>query len=315
MAICISASMLLASGCSGEPAAAVTEYETVAYNANLREETLYAESLCVAQEAVDLEGFSGDERLHAAALFDLSEEKVLYSYKMHNKLYPASVTKIMTALLALENGNLEDTVKISSTAAAPSFPIGAQLCGLQEGEEWTLEALLNGLLLHSGNDAGSAIAEYLAGSEEAFVAMMNRRAKDLLANNTHFLNAHGLHDDNHYTTAYDVYLIFNECIKNERFVDIIQSESYTASYKKADGKAGEKTFTPTNYYAQGIVGKPGNVTVVGGKTGTTPEAGNCLVLLEKDAKGRPYVSVVMGAPDKSVLYADMTKLIKAIPEE
>ena len=314
-AICIAASVLLASGCSGKPVTSVTEYETAVYNANLREETLYAEKLCVAQEAVNLEEFSGDESLHAAALFDLAEEKVLYSYKIHEKLYPASVTKIMTALLALENGNLSDKVTISSTADAGAFPAGAQLCGLQEGEQWTLEDLLNALLLYSGNDAGEAIAEHIAGSSEAFVAMMNHRAQELLANNTHFMNAHGLHDKNHYTTAYDVYLIFNECIKNEHFVDIIQSESYTASYIKANGEKGEKTFTPTNYYAKGIAEQPGNVKVIGGKTGTTPEAGNCLVLLEKDDAGQPYVSVVMGAPDKSVLYADMTKLIRAIPDD
>ena len=121
----------------------------------------------------------------------------------------------MTALLALENGNLEDTVTISKTAAAASFPSDAQVCGLREGEVWTLEDLLNALLLYSGNDAASAIAEHIAGTEESFVNMMNSRARELMANNTHFTNPHGLHDDEHYTTAYDLYLIFNECIKNE----------------------------------------------------------------------------------------------------
>ena len=82
--------------------------------------------------------------------------------------------------------------------------------------------------MYSGNDAATAIAEYVGGSEEAFVNMMNRRAQELMANGTHFMNPHGLHDDNHYTTAYDLYLIFNECIKHEDFVNIIQSEAYTA---------------------------------------------------------------------------------------
>lgn len=318
LAFCISASLLLTSGCTSgrepEPSTAVTEYEMVTYNTDLWEENLYAERLCVAQGAVSLDGFPGDEKLHAAALFDLSQEQVLYAYKIHERIYPASVTKIMTALLVLEKGNLQDKVKISSTAAAANFPSGAQLCGLKAGEEWTVEDLLNALLLYSGNDAGQALAEYIAGSSKDFVQMMNQRAKELMANNTHFMNAHGLHDAKHYTTAYDIYLIFKECIKNEQFVNIIQSESYMASYITTDGKKVKKKFAPTNYYAKGLAEKPKNVTVVGGKTGTTPEAGNCLVLLEKDDKGGTYVSVVMGAPDKTTLYVDMTKMMEAIPE-
>ena len=93
--------------------------------------------------------------------------------------------------------------------------------------------------MYSGNDAATAIAEYVGGSEEAFVNMMNRRAQELMANGTHFMNPHGLHDDNHYTTAYDLYLIFNECIKHEDFVNIIQSEAYTAYYTDVDGNSQE----------------------------------------------------------------------------
>ena len=112
--------------------------------------------------------------------------------------------------------------------------------------------------MYSGNDAATAIAEYVGGSEEAFVNMMNRRAQELMANGTHFMNPHGLHDDNHYTTAYDLYLIFNECIKHEDFVNIIQSEAYTAYYTDVDGNSQEALFTPTNLYAQGEVDVPEN---------------------------------------------------------
>ena len=123
---------------------------------------------------------------------------------------------------------------------------------------------------------------------------------------------HGLHDDEHYTTAYDLYLIFNECIKNDHFVEIISSDSYTAVYTAADGSQQEMTFTPTNLYAKGVVEEPDNVTIVGGKTGTTDEAGCCLILLVRDSQNRPYISIVMGAPDKSTLYEDMTSLIEKI---
>ena len=309
---CMAFAFLYLSGCSGEPKALVTEFEKAHYNAELYESTLYAEELCVAETDVALEGYEGDTALHASSLFDLENKKVLYSWQSQERMYPASTTKIMTALLALENGNLEDTVTISKTAAAASFPSDAQVCGLREGEVWTLEDLLNALLLYSGNDAASAIAEHIAGTEESFVNMMNSRARELMANNTHFTNPHGLHDDEHYTTAYDLYLIFNECIKNEHFVEIISSDSYTAVYTAADGSQQEMTFTPTNLYAKGVVEEPDNVTIVGGKTGTTDEAGCCLILLVRDSQNRPYISIVMGAPDKSTLYEDMTSLIEKI---
>ena len=309
---CMAFAFLYLSGCSGEPKALVTEFEKAHYNTELYESTLYAEELCVAETDVALEGYEGDTALHASSLFDLENKNVLYSWQSHERLYPASTTKIMTALLALENGNLEDTVTISKTAAAASFPSDAQVCGLREGEVWTLEDLLNALLLYSGNDAASAIAEHIAGTEESFVNMMNSRARELMANNTHFTNPHGLHDDEHYTTAYDLYLIFNECIKNEHFVEIISSDSYTAVYTAADGSQQEMTFTPTNLYAKGVVEEPDNVTIVGGKTGTTDEAGCCLILLVRDSQNRPYISIVMGAPDKSTLYEDMPSLIEKI---
>lgn len=305
---------MILGGCRQNQGTLVTEYEKNQYNQNLYEDVLYAENLCVAQNEVTLETYTEDTSVHSAALFNVSDRKVLYSYLSHERIYPASTTKIMTALLALENGNPEDQVTISSTAAASSLPADAQVCGLEQGEVWTLKDLVNALLLYSGNDAANAIAEHIAGSEEAFVGMMNKRARELMANNTHFMNAHGLHDDNHYTTAYDLYLIFNECIKNEQFVNSIQQESYTAVYSGTDGEPKEAVFKPTNLYAKGEAERPGNVTIIGGKTGTTEEAGNCLILLEKDLKDKYYISIVMGASDKSVLYADMTSLIQAIPE-
>lgn len=314
---CLTAAGILLAGFKTEENTPVTEYETANYNQSIYEGTLYTQEadLCVAEDDVSSELYSGDTNVHAAALFDLSRENVLYSYSAHEQIYPASVTKIMTALLALEEGNPDDSITISSQSAASSFPSDAQVCGLVEGEIWTLNDLLNALLLYSGNDAATAIAEYVAGSEEAFVNMMNAKAGELMASNTHFTNPHGLHDDEHYTTAYDLYLIFNECIKDERFTEIIQRDSYTAHYTKADGTQGEAVFEPTNYYSRGLVDEPGNVSIIGGKTGTTGEAGCCLILMEQDEQNNPYISVVMGAPDKTALYADMTALIQAIPDD
>ena len=305
--------VLLMSGCKKDDDTFVSQYMDATYNKSLYQGTLFATDLCVEEGNVDIEGYTTDQNLHATALFDLTDKQVLHSFDIHQKTYPASITKIMTALLALEYGNFDDEITISSTAAASSFPSYAQVCGLEEGDVWTLKDLLNALLVYSGNDAAKAIGEYVAGTEEDFVNMMNIKAKELMANNTHFMNTHGLHDDNHYTTAYDIYLIFSECIKDPRFVEIISGDSYTAKIKKPDGSIEEETFKPTNLYAKQVVEVPDNVTIVGGKTGTTDEAGSCLVLLEYDDQDRPYISIVLGAPDKNVLYTDMSSIIRSIP--
>lgn len=299
-------------GCKESKSTLVTEYMLENYNVPFKKEALFSDNLCVSQNDVSLAEYVEDTSINAAALFDLTNKEVLYSYSSHEKVYPASITKIMTALLAIENGDLSSEVTISKRAAASSFNMYAQLCGLKEGDVWTLNDLVNALLLHSGNDAAVAIAEHIAGSEEAFVQMMNDRAKSLMAYNTHFCNSHGLHEDDHYTTAYDVYLIFQECVKNETFVDIINQKEYRVAFRR-DGMTQEETFKATNWYAKGIVATPENAEILGGKTGTTDEGGNSLVLLEKDANENYYISIVMGAPEKSVLYTDMSGLIQAIP--
>lgn len=298
-------------GCQTEREIPVTEYLLTNYNAPLERGALISEELCVSQEDISLVKYADDTNVNSAALFDVSNKQVLYSYSAHDRVYPASITKIMTALLALENGDLSSEVTISKNAAASSFSIYAQVCGLEEGDIWTLNDLLNALLLYSGNDTAVAIAEHIAGSEEAFVQMMNERAESLMAYNTHFCNPHGLHEEDHYTTAYDIYLIFQECIKNETFVNIINQDECTVSFIR-NGVTQEASFKATNWYAQGIVSSPENVEILGGKTGTTDEGGYCLVLLERDELKKNYISIVMGAPVKADLYTDMTALIESI---
>ena len=198
-------------------------------------------------------------------LFDLEGKKTDFAYNVQERLYPASTTKIMTALLAIENADLEDKVTISANADARTFAADESTCGIKEGDEMTLEDLLNGLLLHSGNDNAVAIAEHGSGSIEEFAKLMNERAESLMATGTHFTNPSGLHDENHYTTAYDLYLIFNECIKHPEFVGIIQSSSYTANIKGADGTLRQETWEPSHFYAQGEAVPPENASIIGGK--------------------------------------------------
>ena len=142
---------------------------------------------------------------------------------------------------------------------------------------------------------------------------MNKKAEELGATNTHFVTPNGLHDENHYTTAYDMYLIFNECIKHQEFMDIISSDSYTADITGTDGTVRQVTWYPTSYYAKGEAALPDGAEVIGGKTGYTGEAGNCLILLDQDESGKHYISIVMGADSKPLLYEDMTAIINQIP--
>lgn len=284
-------------------------YENTNYDKSLYRGSLFAEDLCVTDKDVTLSGFSDDSSLHAAGLFDIKNEKVLYAYQLHEKLFPASTTKTMTAYLTLKYGNLDDIVTVSSNAT--DFAADEQICNLQTGDQVSLYDLLCGLVLHSGNDCAVAIAEHLAGSVEAFADMMNEEARALGATNTHFVNPHGLQDDDHYTTAYDLYLMFNACVQDQRFLDIISLPSYTGELTGADGTYRTEQWMPTNYYSLGEAYAPNGVEIFGGKTGTTDEAGSCVILYSQDLENNPYISIVMGADDKTILYDDMTNLLAA----
>ena len=267
----------------------------------------FAEHLCVPAGDTEADLSISAE---AGALFDISRAEVLYSKNALAQMYPASTTKIMTALIALEEGNLEDTVTV--TEAAVITEAGATLCGIKPGDRLTLTDLLYGLMLPSGNDAANAIAVHMSGSVEAFAERMNERARRLGATGTHFMNPSGLHDENHYTTAYDLYLMFNEALKYPLFRAIIGIQSYTASYTDAEGNPVSKTWNVGNWYQKGDRQPPEGVTVLGGKTGTTQAAGNCLVMGNADASGDEYISIVMKAAGRPALYDNMSNIIAKI---
>jgi len=266
----------------------------------------FAADLCVASDDVSLE--KADLSLaNSAILFNRSTKETLYSKQANIQLHPASTTKVMTALLALKYGTLDDILTASKNVEIKES--GAQLCGFKEGDKATLEQVLNGLLIYSGNDAGVMIAEYVSGSEEAFAKLMNEEAKALGATNTNFVNPHGLTDESHLTTAYDLYLIFNEALKYDKFRNLINSKEYQSSYTNKDGGSKKMDFASTNRYLNGKAEAPSGVTVIGGKTGTTDAAGACLVLLSNGRNGDEYISVVMHSEDADSLYTNMTSLL------
>lgn len=269
----------------------------------------FAEKLCVGPESVPMDGVVLNDG-QTGALYNLENQEVMFAQNMYEKIYPASMTKIMTALLALEQGNLDDIVTISQQAV--TLEAGSQVCGFQAGDKVSLEKLVNCLLVYSGNDAAAAIAEKIGGTETQFVDMMNQKAVSLGMTGTHFTNPHGLQDTEHYTTAYDVYLMLNEAMNNTDFLSIIQLNSYTVNYESEDGTARSTTLESTDHYLTGESTAPKGVTVLGGKTGTTSVAGNCLALITQNQYGLPYISVVTNASSKELLYQQMNLLLNRI---
>ena len=208
----------------------------------------------------------------------------------------------------LSGRNLDDVLTVSSDAVN-TLMSGSSICGLKPGDQLTLDQALYGLMLCSGNDAANVIAEYISGSTDKFAELMNKEAQALGATQSHFVNPHGLPDDNHYTTAYDLYLIFNAAIKDDRFVNYISTKKYTTSYTDASGAQVDQVWVNTNGYLKGTYDMPENVTVIGGKTGTTEAAGSCLVLYSESQDKKPYISIVLKGNSKKELYTLMTELL------
>ena len=267
----------------------------------------FAKNLCVVVSDVPMDGVSLGEN-QKGLLLDLDDRKVLYSKQALQKVYPASITKIMTAMLALKYGNMDDVVTITQENLNLE---GSQVCGFWAGDQVTMDQLLHCLLVYSGNDAAAAIAEHVGGSTDGFVEMMNSYARELGCTGTHFTNPHGLQDENHYTTPY-IYLMLKEALNYPEFTQITQSGSYTVEYTHADGSSASTTLLATDHYLTGEATPPKNVTILGGKTGTTDNAGNCLALLSQNAYGKPYISIVMGASTKDELYEQMSSLLQNI---
>lgn len=276
----------------------------------------FATDLCVASGDVTAGG-PDLEQAEAAALFDTKDLRTLYAKNAHNQMNPASLTKVMTALVALKYGSPDDIYTASENVLVTES--GAVLCGLKPGDRMTLDQALHALLIASGNDAAILIAEGVsgsmngnAGSVEEFVALMNQEAQEIGATNCHFMNPNGLTEEGHYVTAYDLYLIFQQALKYELFNQIIQTTSYSTVYTAADGS--EKTLETenSNLFLRGTYEPPANVTVVGGKTGTTNAAGHCLILLSRSSSGTPYISVILKDESRDTLYVDMGELLGMI---
>lgn len=265
----------------------------------------FSKDLCVTDSDVDPDAvfITSTE----GALFDVNRQNVVYAKDIFEQRPQASLTKLMTALLAFRYGNMDDIVTVTDTA----FQIeeGSSVCELHLGDQLTLKQLVYGMMIASGNDAAMTVAEHVGGSVENFVQMMNDEAVKLGATHTHFVNPYGMTEEGHYTCAYDVYLTFNALLQYDMFLDIISRKNYYAEYKDASGDAYAMTWDTTDHYLDGSAETPDNVTVYGGKTGTTDAAGACLAIMSKDAYGNPYISVILNSQDKQQLYVDMNQIL------
>ena len=288
----------------------ISSFNLVNISSAAEREDGFASELCVAAEDIkpNLVDF---EEVSAGALFDLKGLSTIYAKNVNSQLHPASLTKVMTALVAMKNGTLDQMLTASDNVVITEA--GAQVCGLKAGDQMTLDQALHILLIYSANDVAVMIAENIGGSVEGFTQMMNEEAMRIGATGSHFLNPNGLTQDGHYVTAYDMYLIFNEALKFNSFSEIIQMSSYSTVYYSQNGTEIPLEIDSTNLYLRGDYNSPGSVTVIGGKTGTTNAAGHCLILYSKNSSGNPYISVVMNAPSREELYGHMTDLLGQIP--
>ncbi|WP_195415301.1 serine hydrolase [Enterocloster citroniae] len=232
-----------------------------------------------------------------AVLMDAATGNVLFSKNGETKYYPASITKLMTALLVAENCGLDDKVTFSATATT-NLESGAVSINMTEGDVMTVRQCLYALLLKSANEVGNALAEHVAGSNAQFAEKMNAKAAALGCTNTHFTNPHGLNDSNHYTTPHDMALIARAAFQNDIVKTVASTRTYSlpATIKNPSGltvSIGHKMLNPSDSrYYEGVIG---------GKTGYTSKAGNTLVTAaEKD--GVRLIAVVMKA--KSTHYTD-----------
>ncbi|MBQ3180165.1 MAG: D-alanyl-D-alanine carboxypeptidase [Firmicutes bacterium] len=229
----------------------------------------------------------------AVVVMEQSSGRVLHSSNMNAELYPASTTKIMTALLTLENMELDDKI----TLPDDFINVGETSLGLEPGARQTVEELLMAMMLRSANDAAQALAIGVAGSVEAFADMMNEKAAELGMKHSHFVNPHGLHNSGHYSSAYDLAIVARAALEHEEFRRIITTESFTV--KKVNGeedfRVGNRNGLLARYqYADGI------------KTGYTRQAGNCFVS-SATRNGMQLIAVVLNSSD---IYADAEALLE-----
>lgn len=268
---------------------------------------LFADGLCISKESETL-----DKNITSlsAAVYNRTTGEVIYSEEADTHRAQASITKLLTFYIALEYGNLEDVVTVKGEWLQNLDP-QSSVCDIKDGDEITLEQLLYGLMMPSGNDAANAIAYYISGSEQDFVALMNETAQKLGMTNSHFVNAHGLDDPDHYSCVYDIYLVFNRLLDYDFFRQVIGTQNYTANFTN-NGQPRSESWTRGIWYFTGAREMPAGLTAIGGKTGTTDAAMYCLSFSFTDEAGNEYIAITLYSGERARMYNVMDVLLSKV---
>lgn len=237
-------------------------------------------------------------------LMDAKTGYVLYEKKSEVKRFPASITKIMTAICVLDRLDLNKKITITDSAVN-TLEADAAVIGVSPGDEMTVEDALYALMLESANEVANALAEAASGTVEDFAAYMNQKAKEIGCENTHFVNPSGLHDQEHYTTAYDMALITQKALT----YDFFRTVTSVKSYETSETAFGE-TFDLTQHHKMIAGSEQYQYDAEGGKTGYTSKAKNTLVTWARDSQDRELICVLMRASDEAACYQDTRKLFE-----
>lgn len=306
----------LLSGCSLGNAYDVEEPLHVGSTVKLpivRPESLATENVVIPYDAYLYDDAGMD--FEAGLLINQTRNSVVSAVNPHKRIYPASMTKILTAIViieAVENGqiSLGDTVVINKKIEFNEDNV--TIMGLEPGDYITVNELMHGLLISSFNDCAVALARYVSGSVSDFVDLMNQKAAELGATNSHFVNPHGLHDNNHYTTPYDLYLIFKCFLSKDELIQIDSNSTYLLTMHRDDEKI-QMEINATNAFLSNSFDMPTGYHITGWKTGTTERAGSCIILeFVNDETEEKYICLVSNATNHETLYQIVENMLKEI---
>lgn len=246
------------------------------------------------------------------ALIDINKHSILAGRAYDAKIFPASMTKVMTLIVAVENiENLEDKFTMTAEIIDPLVRESASRAGFEPGEEVTAKDMLYGLILPSGADASVGLATMISGSEENFVNLMNEKCKEMGLKNTHFTNTSGLYNEQHYTTPVEMAMIMEYAISNETCLEVLSTYQYTTS---VTDKHPEGILLSSTMFSRMYGNEVNTVSIKAGKTGYTQEAGNCLVSYAERGTDR-YIVVTSGAPNRwNVVFDDFEIYGNYIPD-
>lgn len=306
----------LLSGCNFINTYDVNEPLSISSTANLpivRPSGLANENVVIPYDAYVYD--TPDVEYEAGLLVNESKHSVVCAVNPHKRIYPASMTKVLTGIIvmeAIEQGqiSLSDTVVVGKAIEFNEDNVA--VLGLQPGDYITIEELLHGLLISSYNDCAVLLARRVSGSVSNFVELMNAKAAELGATNSHFVNPHGLHDNNHYTTPYDLYLIFKEFLTKDVLVQIDSNSTYDLTMHRGEDKM-VIPLMATNAFLSNSFEMPTGYSITGWKTGTTEKAGSCIILeFIDDETDERFICLVSNAEDHEALYQNVEDMLKEI---